>query len=142
VAGAAPRHNAGGPALARSGNGPLGDHGGDSGPGPSLRAASELHLAETWYRQTALEDLFGVPATLVNDDRCYRALDQLLPHKTALEQHLVTRLGELFTLDYDLLLYDVTSTYFEGQAETNPLARRGYSRDHRPTARRSASPLS
>jgi len=94
--------------------------------------ASELHLAETWYRQTALEDLFGVPATLVNDDRCYRALDQLLPHKTALEQHLVTRLGELFTLDYDLLLYDVTSTYFEGQAETNPLARRGYSRDHRP----------
>jgi len=93
--------------------------------------ASELHLAETWYRQTALEDLFGVPATLVNDDRCYRALDQLLPHKTALEQHLVTRLGELFTLDYDLLLYDVTSTYFEGQSADNPLAQRGYSRDHR-----------
>ena len=78
--------------------------------------ASELHLAETWYRQTALEDLFGVPASLVNDDRCYRALDQLLPHKRTLEQHLVCRLGELFTLDYDLLLYDVTSTYFEGQA--------------------------
>ncbi|HYM90955.1 MAG TPA: IS1634 family transposase, partial [bacterium] len=94
--------------------------------------ASELHLAETWYRQTALEDLFGVPAALVNDDRCYRALDQLLPHKTALEQHLVTRLGELFTLDYDLLLYDVTSTYVEGQALDNPLAQRGYSRDHRP----------
>jgi len=94
--------------------------------------ASELHLAETWYRQTALEDLFGVPAALVNDDRCYRALDQLLPHKTSLEQHLVARLGELFALDYDLLLYDVTSTYFEGQAAENPLARRGYSRDHRP----------
>jgi len=94
--------------------------------------ASELHLAETWYRQTALEDLFGVSTALVNDDRCYRALDQLLPHKAALEQHLVTRLGELFAVDYDLLLYDVTSTYFEGQAETNPLARRGYSRDHRP----------
>ena len=94
--------------------------------------ASELHLAETWYPQTALEDLLGVPAALVNDDRCYRALDQLLPHKTALEQHLVTRLGELFALDYDLLLYDVTSTYFEGQAEANPLAQRGYSRDHRP----------
>ena len=94
--------------------------------------ASELHLAETWYRQTALEDLFGVPADLVNDDRCYRALDQLLPHKAALESHLVTRLGELFTLDYDLLLYDVTSTYFEGQAAANPLAQRGYSRDHRP----------
>ncbi len=94
--------------------------------------ASELHLAETWYRQTALEDLLGVPALLVNDDRCYRALDQLLPHKAALEQHLVTRLGELFTLEYDLLLYDVTSTYFEGQAPANPLAQRGYSRDRRP----------
>jgi len=94
--------------------------------------ASELHLAETWYRQTALEDLLGVPAALVNDDRCYQALDQLLPQKAALEQHLVTRLGALFALDYDLLLYDVTSTYFEGQAEANPLAKRGYSRDHRP----------
>ena len=93
--------------------------------------ASELHLAETWYRQTALEDLLGVPTGLVNADRCYRALDHLLPHKAALEQHLVTRLGELFTLDYDLLLYDVTSTYFEGQALANPLAHRGYSRDHR-----------
>lgn len=94
--------------------------------------ASELHVAETWYRQTALEDLVGVPADRVNDDRCYRALDQLLPHKTTLEQHLVARLGALFALDYDLLLYDVTSTYFEGQAAANPLARRGYSRDHRP----------
>jgi hypothetical protein len=94
--------------------------------------ASELHLAETWYRQTALDDLLGVPAALVNDDRCYRALDQLLPHKTALERHLVARLGELFALEYDLLLYDVTSTYFEGQAADHPLARRGYSRDHRP----------
>jgi transposase len=55
-----------------------------------------------------------------------------MPHKTALEQHLVARLGELFTLDYDLLLYDVTSVYFEGAAEANPLARRGHSRDHRP----------
>jgi len=94
--------------------------------------ASELHLAEIWYRQTALEDLLGVPAALVNDDRCSRALDQLLPHKAALESHLVTRFGELFQVDYDLLLYDVTSTYFEGHAVANPLAQRGYSRDHRP----------
>ncbi|MGH2628740.1 MAG: IS1634 family transposase, partial [Anaerolineales bacterium] len=55
-----------------------------------------------------------------------------LPHKTAIERHLVQRLGELFSLDYDLLLYDVTSTYFEGLAEDNPLAQRGHSRDHRP----------
>ncbi len=94
--------------------------------------SSELHIAEDWYRQTALEDLLALPAALVNDDRLYRALDRLLPHKTALEQHLVGRLGELFALDYDLLLYDVTSTYFEGQAVRNPLAHRGYSRDHRP----------
>jgi hypothetical protein len=94
--------------------------------------SSELHVAEDWYRRTALEDLLGLPAALVNDDRCYRALDRLLPHKTVLEQHLVARLGELFALDYDLLLYDVTSTYFEGQAKRNPQAQRGHSRDHRP----------
>jgi len=94
--------------------------------------SSELHIAETWYRGTALEDLFAVPSALVNDDRLYRALDQLLPHKDALQQHLVARLGELFALDYDLLLYDVTSVYFEGAAAANPLAQRGHSRDHRP----------
>ena len=97
--------------------------------------SSELHIAEDWYRRTALEDLLALPAALVNDDRCYRALDRLLPHKTALEQHLVKRLGELFALDYDLLLYDVTSTYFEGSAARNPLAQRGHSRDHRPDCR-------
>jgi hypothetical protein len=94
--------------------------------------SSELHIAEDWYRRTALDDLLALPALLVNDDRCYRALDRLLPHKTALEQHLVQRLGELFALDYELLLYDVTSTYFEGAAARNPLAQRGHSRDHRP----------
>src|SRR3989442_61163 len=94
--------------------------------------SSELHIAEDWYRRTALEDLLALPAPLVNDDRLYRALDRLLPHKRTLEQHLVARLGELFALDYELLLYDVTSTYFEGLAESNPLAQRGYSRDHRP----------
>src|SRR3989442_851316 len=94
--------------------------------------SSELHIAETWYRGTALEDLLDVPAPLVNDDRLYRALDRLVTHKTALQKHLVARLGELFALDYDLLLYDVTSIYFEGLADANPLARRGHSRDHRP----------
>jgi len=94
--------------------------------------SSELHIAEDWYRGTALEDLLAVPAPLVNDDRLYRALDRLLPHKAELEQHLVARLGELFALNYDLLLYDVTSVYFEGRAARNPLAQRGHSRDHRP----------
>jgi len=94
--------------------------------------SSELHIAEDWYRRTALEDLLDLPVAAVNDDRLYRALDRLLPHKEAIEQHLNKRLGELFALDYDLLLYDVTSTYFEGEAKQNPLAQRGYSRDHRP----------
>jgi len=94
--------------------------------------SSELHIAETWYRGTALEDLLALPTPLVNDDRLYRALDRLVPLKPALEQHLVARLGELFALDYDLLLYDVTSVYFEGLAAANPLAQRGHSRDHRP----------
>lgn len=94
--------------------------------------SSELHIAEDWYRRTALEDLLEVASEQVNDDRVYRALDHLLPHKRALEQHLKQRLGELFSLDYDLLLYDVTSTYFEGLANANPQAKRGHSRDHRP----------
>jgi len=94
--------------------------------------SSELHIAEDWYRRTALEDLLALPVDRVNEARLYRALDQLLPHKQALERHLVKRLGELFDLSYDLLLYDVTSTYFEGLSARNPLAQRGHSRDHRP----------
>ena len=94
--------------------------------------SSELHIAEDWYRRTALEDLLALPSETVNDDRLYRALDRLLPHKEAIERHLKARLGELFALEYDLLLYDVTSTYFEGLAAGNALAQRGYSRDHRP----------
>src|SRR5438046_1946274 len=94
--------------------------------------SSELHLAESFYESSALPELLGVPSEKVNEDRLYRALDQLLPHKGSLEKHLKERLGELFQLEYDLLLYDVTSTYFEGTAAGNPQAQRGYSRDHRP----------
>ena len=100
--------------------------------GRLVDASSELRLAEHTYEGSALAELLGVPAEKVNEDRLYRTLDRLLPHKTALEKHLQQRLGELFALDYDLLLYDVTSTYFEGEAAANPQAQRGYSRDHRP----------
>jgi len=93
--------------------------------------SSELHIAEHYYKSTALPELLGVPANKINHHRLYRALDQLLPHKEALEKHLKNRLGTLFDLDYDLLLYDVTSTYFEGLCEGNPQAQRGYSRDKR-----------
>lgn len=94
--------------------------------------SSELHIAEHYYRSTAMSELLGVPAEKVYDERLYRALDKLLPHKESLEKHLRARLGELFSLEYDLLLYDVTSTYFEGEAKANPKAQRGYSRDKRP----------
>jgi Transposase DDE domain len=94
--------------------------------------SSELHIEDTWYRATALDDLLGVPPEKVHTDRLYAALDHLLPHKDALEQHLRQRLGDLFDLNYELLLYDITSTYFEGQCQANPLAKRGYSRDSRP----------
>lgn len=94
--------------------------------------SSELHIAEDWFRRTALADLLGIAEEKVNDDRLYRAHDHVLPHKPALEEHLKERLGTLFGVEYDLLLYDITSTYFEGQAAANPMAQRGYSRDHRP----------
>jgi transposase len=94
--------------------------------------SSELHIAEHFYKDTVLCDILGIAADKINDDRLYRALDQLLPHKQTLEVHLKDRLGTLFGLEYDILLYDVTSTYFEGQANGNNLAQRGYSRDHRP----------
>jgi len=94
--------------------------------------SSELHIAEDWYRRTALCDLLQLGDEEVNKDRLYRALDHLLVHKAALEAHLSRRCGELFAVQNEVLLYDVTSTYFEGQAEANPLASRGHSRDHRP----------
>ncbi|MHC4609628.1 MAG: IS1634 family transposase [Planctomycetota bacterium] len=94
--------------------------------------SSELHIEETWYPRTALEDLLGVAPTKVHTDRLYEALDRLLPHKEAIESHLNQRLGELFDVQYDLLLYDITSTYFEGLCRGNPMAKRGYSRDSRP----------
>jgi transposase len=94
--------------------------------------SSELHIETTWYRRTALEDLLHVRPEKVHTDRLYAALDELLPHKATIEKHLKGRLGQLFDLDYELLLYDVTSTYFEGQCKGNPQAKRGYSRDKRP----------
>jgi len=93
--------------------------------------SSELYIAEHFYKRTALCELLAVPAEKIDDDRLYRALDRLLPHKAALETHLKKRMGQLFDLDYDLLLYDVTSSYFEGLAKGNPLAQYGYSRDRR-----------
>jgi transposase len=93
---------------------------------------SELAVEERWYPSTALDDLLGIQEGKLNDTRLYRCLDRILPHKTKLERHLKQRYGELFGAEFDVLLYDLTSTYVEGAAEKNPMMRRGYSRDHRP----------
>jgi transposase len=92
---------------------------------------SEFALAEHWYASTALPELMGVPDDSVTKDRLYRTLDDLLKAKEAIENDIKEQFGTLFQLEYDLLLYDLTSTYFEGLAEDNLLAQRGYSRDHR-----------
>jgi len=93
---------------------------------------SELAVEERWYPSTALDDLLGIEEGKINDTRLYRCLDRILPHKTKLERHLKQRYGELFGAEFDVLLYDLTSSYVEGAAEKNPMMRRGYSRDHRP----------
>ena len=93
---------------------------------------SELAIEERWYPSTALDDLLGIEEGKINDTRLYRCLDRILPHKTKLERHLKQRYGELFGAEFDVLLYDLTSSYVEGAAEKNPMMRRGYSRDHRP----------
>jgi transposase len=93
---------------------------------------SELAIEERWYPSTALDNLLGMEEGKINDTRLYRCLDRILPHKTKLERHLKQRYGELFGAEFDVLLYDLTSTYVEGAAEKNPMMRRGYSRDHRP----------
>jgi hypothetical protein len=97
-----------------------------------IAPSSELAIEQTFYPRTALDDVAGVPQHKVNKDRLYRTLDRLLPHKSAIEAQMKGRLGALFDDPFDILLYDLTSTYFEGLAESNPAAVRGYSRDHRP----------
>ena len=95
-----------------------------------LEPSSELYTAEQWYPKTALPELLGVPVERVDDNRLYRTLDAVLLLKEKLQVHLKQRMESLFALEYDLLLYDVTSTFFEGSASF-PMAQRGYSRDQR-----------
>jgi hypothetical protein len=86
---------------------------------------SELAIEERWYPATALEDLLRIPAGAINHTRLYRCLDRLVPHKTEIERHLKQRYGELFAAEFDVLLYDLTSSYVEGEAPKNPMMRRG-----------------
>src|ERR1700736_154025 len=93
---------------------------------------SELAVEQHGYPATALDDLLHIAKGKINDTRLYRCLDRLLLLKSAIEKHLKQRFGELFQAEFDVLLYDLTSTYVEGAAEENAMMRRGYSRDHRP----------
>lgn len=93
---------------------------------------SELSIHEKWFGQTAMDLLLDSDARVAEKDRLYRCLDRLLAHKEALEQHLAAKWRDLFGAEFDVLLYDLTSTYFEGEAVEVDKARRGYSRDHRP----------
>lgn len=93
---------------------------------------SELGIAEHWYQRTALADLLGVRWEKINPDRLYRGLDVLRAHKEKLCAHLMERYRDWFGVRFEFLLYDVTSTFFEGQALQNEQAARGYSRDSRP----------
>lgn len=97
-----------------------------------LAPRSELFVHEKWFGQTAMDILLDSNAAVAEKDRLYRCLDRLLEHKPALETHLAQRWKDLFGATYDVLLYDLTSTYFEGQAHAVAKAKRGYSRDHRP----------
>ncbi len=92
---------------------------------------SELEVAERWYQDSALPDLLGLDWKEVYDNRLYRGLDALIEHKDTICQHLLERYQSWFGVDFEFLLYDVTSTYFEGKAEGNTKAKRGYSRDKR-----------
>ncbi|MDD2762766.1 MAG: IS1634 family transposase [Opitutaceae bacterium] len=97
-----------------------------------LDPRSELYVHEKWFPQTAMDLLLGTDAAVAAKDRLYRCLDRIVAHKPALEQHLAQKWRDLFGATFDVLLYDLTSTYFEGAAPEVPSARRGYSRDHRP----------
>jgi transposase len=93
---------------------------------------SEFRLHRQWFDQSAMDVLLGQDFAVAEKDRLYRCLDRVLEHKQDLFVHLQQRWKDLFDAEFDLLLYDLTSTYVEGEAEQNPKARYGYSRDKRP----------
>jgi transposase len=99
-----------------------------------VRPAAE-HAMPDWLRRTALGDILGTDFTELSDEALYRNLDRLYPQRAVIEQALAARERTLFNLDDTLYLYDLTSTYFEGQCPHNPQAKRGYSRDSRPDAK-------
>jgi transposase len=97
-----------------------------------LDPGSDFRLHRQWYVDTAMDELLETDFAVAAKDRLYRCLDRVLPHKQELFVWLKQKWADLFHSDFDVLLYDLTSTYFEGEMEQNPKAKRGYSRDKRP----------
>lgn len=97
-----------------------------------LAPGSEFHLHREWFLSSAMDELLGEDFQVAEKDRLYRCLDRILEHKQELFVWLKQKWADLFHADFEVLLYDLTSTYFEGEMEENPKARRGYSRDQRP----------
>jgi transposase len=96
---------------------------------------SEFRLHRQWFDQSAMDVLLGQDFQVAEKDRLYRCLDRVLPRKQELFVHLQQRWKDLFEAEFDLLLYDLTSTYVEGEAEQNPKAKYGYSRDGKPNCK-------
>jgi transposase len=97
-----------------------------------LDPGSEFHVHRQWYVGSAMDQLLETSFAVADKDRLYRCLDRVLEHKQELFVFLKQKWADLFAADFEVLLYDLTSTYFEGEMEQNPKARRGYSRDGRP----------
>jgi len=96
-----------------------------------LEPGSEFRVHRQWYVNSAMDELLGTGFEVAEKDRLYRCLDRVLEHKQGLFAYLKQKWADLFGADFEVLLYDLTSTYFEGEMEQNPKAQRGYSRDGR-----------
>jgi transposase len=97
-----------------------------------IAPGSEFRVHRQWFVDSAMDELLGADFAVAEKDRLYRCLDRLVAHKQDLFVWLRQQWADLFHADFDVLLYDLTSTYFEGEMEDNPKAKRGYSRDGRP----------
>jgi len=97
-----------------------------------LDPGSEFHVHRQWFVDSAMDELLETDFAVAGKDRLYRCLDRVLEHKQDLFVWLKQKWADLFQADFEVLLYDLTSTYFEGEMEQNPKAKRGYSRDKRP----------
>jgi transposase len=97
-----------------------------------IAPGSEFHLHRHWFLSSAMDELLNTDFAIADKDRLYRCLDRILEHKQDVFTFLRKKWADLFQADFEILLYDLTSTYFEGEMEQNPKAKRGYSRDGRP----------